>query len=115
RVMEQLGGQIDLLPTIANLMDLDISGQMYFGQDLFNQTYNILPQRYYLPTGSFLSSQELFMSGSGFEDGTHYSLAGDGVSSNESATMDEYERALELLKLSDSYVQQLPVWKEVTE
>src|SRR5690606_25862117 len=86
QVLEQLGGQVDLLPTIANLMGVDISDQVHFGQDLFNQTYNILPQRYYLPSGSFLSSQELFMSGSGFEDGKHYSLAGDGISNTESAT-----------------------------
>ncbi|MDQ6420148.1 LTA synthase family protein [Paenibacillus sp. LHD-117] len=108
---EQLGGQVDVLPTTANLLGLPLEGQMHFGQDLFNQTYNILPQRYYLPTGSFLSSEELFMSGSGFGDGKHYPLAGDG-NNEQRSTEDEYERALELLKLSDSYVQSLPDWKK---
>lgn len=108
---DQLGGQVDLLPTIANLMGLSLDNQMHFGQDLFNQTYNILPQRYYLPTGSFLSSEELFMSGSGFNDGKHYPIAGDG-NSEQQTTENEYERALELLNLSDSYVKSLPNWKE---
>lgn len=108
---DQLGGQVDILPTVANLLGLPLDNQMHFGQDLFNQSYNILPQRYYLPSGSFLSSEELFMSGSGFTDGKHYPLAGDGNSEQQS-TEDEYERALELLKLSDSYVQSLPDWKK---
>ncbi|MBD2868275.1 LTA synthase family protein [Paenibacillus sp. IB182493] len=111
KVFDQLGGQVDLLPTIANLLGISLEDHIHFGQDLFNQTYNVLPQRYYLPSGSFLSSKELFMSGSGFEDGKHYSLAGDGVTEQE-ATEDEYQRALELLNLSDSYVSQLPSWKK---
>ncbi|MNZ72683.1 Lipoteichoic acid synthase 2 [compost metagenome] len=111
KTFDQLGGQVDLLPTIANLLGYSLDDHIHFGQDLFNQTYNILPQRYYLPTGSFLSSKELFMSGSGFEDGKHYSLAGDGNTEQE-ATEDEYQRALELLNLSDSYVSQLPSWKK---
>lgn len=113
-VYDQLGGQVDVLPTVANLLGLPLDGQMHFGQDLLNQTYNLLPQRYYLPSGSFLSSQELFLSGSGFEDGKHLPLAGDGNSEQE-ATEDEYERALELLRLSDSFVNSLPSWKQPTE
>ncbi|WP_028608361.1 LTA synthase family protein [Paenibacillus harenae] len=111
KVFDQLGGQVDIMPTIANLLGIALDDHIYFGQDLFNQTYNVLPQRYYLPSGSFLSSKELFMSGSGYEDGKHYSLAGDGLTEQE-ATEDEYQRALELLKLSDSYVSQLPSWKK---
>lgn len=110
KVFDQLGGQVDVLPTIANMLGISLDDHIHFGQDLFNQSYNVLPQRYYLPTGSFLSSKELFMSGSGYEDGKHYSLAGDGIT-EQAATEDEYQRALELLNLSDSYVSQLPSWK----
>ncbi|WP_084402848.1 LTA synthase family protein [Paenibacillus antarcticus] len=106
-VFEQLGGQVDILPTIANLAGASLDSQIHFGQDLLNQNTNILPQRYYLPTGSFLSTKALFLSGSGYEDGTHYPLAGYEDSSG-SATKAEYEQALQLLHLSDSYVNQLP-------
>lgn len=109
---DQLGGQVDVLPTIANLLGLTLDNQVHFGQDLFNnESYNILPQRYYLPSGSFLSSQELFMSGSGFEDGRHYPIAGDGHS-EQAVTQNDFDRALELLNLSDSYVNHLPSWKK---
>ncbi|MNP70654.1 hypothetical protein D3C76_1669150 [compost metagenome] len=63
-----------------------------------------------MPTGSFVNNEELFLSGSGFEDGQHLPL--NGVDVNEAnpvkSTEDEFNRALELLQLSDSYVTQLP-------
>ncbi|KGE17657.1 sulfatase [Paenibacillus wynnii] len=107
-VKNQLGGQVDILPTVSNLLGVSLENHIHFGQDLMNQTaYNLLPQRYYLPTGSFVNNEELFLSGSGFEDGRHYTLSGDGNKPLKS-TEDEFNRALELLHLSDSYVTQLP-------
>lgn len=107
-VKEQLGGQVDILPTVSNLLGVSLKDHLHFGQDLLNQTaYNLLPQRYYLPTGSFVNNEELFLSGSGFEDGQHYTLSGDGSRPLQS-TEDEFNRALKLLQLSDSYVTQLP-------
>ncbi|WP_409341148.1 LTA synthase family protein [Paenibacillus sp. MBLB4367] len=107
---DQIGGQVDILPTIANLTGVSMSEQLHFGQDLLNQTYNLLPQRYYLPTGSFMSDKALFLPGRGFEDGTNYPVAGNG-GSGQGATEEEYQRALQLLHLSDSYIQQLPAKK----
>jgi lipoteichoic acid synthase len=107
RVLNQIGGQVDVMPTIANLVGAPLDHHIHFGQDLLNQSYNLLPERYYLPTGSFMSDTALFLSGNGYEDGTHYPLVG-GVEGSEGATEAEYERALKLLHLSDSYVNQLP-------
>ncbi|MEO3946006.1 LTA synthase family protein [Gorillibacterium sp. CAU 1737] len=106
-VFEQMGGQVDVLPTIANLAGLSLADQLHFGQDLFNTTRNLLPERYYLPTGSLIGPNALFIPGSGYEDGTQYPLA-DGLIREDGVTRSEYERALELLNLSDSYVTQLP-------
>lgn len=108
KVFEQIGGQVDILPTVANLLDVSLDNQIHFGQDIFNNEENLLPQRYYLPTGSFLTSEELFLSGSGYDDGKHYSLSGTSTE-NGIATEDEFQRALELLQLSDSYVNSLPL------
>ncbi|WP_010278282.1 LTA synthase family protein [Paenibacillus senegalensis] len=108
RVFEQIGGQVDLLPTIANLMGISLEDHIYFGQDLLNESPNLLPQRYYLPTGSFITSDEaLFMPGAGFEDGTNYPLTETDLE-EAVVSKEQYERALELLKMSDSYVNQLP-------
>lgn len=105
---EQIGGQIDILPSIANMLGISLDHHLHFGQDLLNQnTYNLLPQRYYLPTGSFINNKELFLSGSGFEDGKHYTFDLEGEQAAKS-TGAEFNRALDLLHLSDSYVNQLP-------
>lgn len=108
QTISKIGGQVDILPTVANLLGISVVDQIYFGQDIFNQDENLLPERYYLPTGSFLTSEELFLSGSGYSDGRHYSLSGHNVE-NGQATEDEFQRSLELLQLSDSYVNSLPL------
>ncbi|MDF2669092.1 MAG: sulfatase, partial [Paenibacillus sp.] len=101
----QVGGQVDTMPTIANLMGISLDNHLHFGQDLFNNNQNLLPQRYYLPSGSFMSSSSLFLSGSGFADGTQYPLTKHDGSK---ATEEEFDRALKLLGISDTYVLQLP-------
>lgn len=111
-VFEQIGGQVDILPTVANLLGVAMDERIYFGQDIVNQTYNLLPQRYYLPSGSLLSDDALLIPGTGYEDGTEYPLAGEGGNGG-SISEEEYNRALELLNLSDSYVSQLPDRKSV--
>lgn len=105
KTFQQIGGQVDTLPTIANLMGISLNDYLHFGQDLLNQPRNLLPQRYYLPSGSFMSDSSLFLSGSGFDDGTQYPLLGG---SGIAATEEEFTRALKLLNISDSYVLQLP-------
>ncbi|HEY0828411.1 MAG TPA: LTA synthase family protein, partial [Bacilli bacterium] len=103
-VHEQLGGQVDILPTIANLTGASLEDHPYFGQDLLNQTYNLLPERYYLPSGSFINNEAVFVPQNGFNDGTEYPLDPKQGKKKAKVTKDEYERALKLLHMSDSYV-----------
>ncbi|WMT41575.1 LTA synthase family protein [Paenibacillus sp. D2_2] len=107
KVMDNVGGQVDILPTVANLLGVSMGNQIHFGEDILNNNYNLLPQRYYLPSGSFINDKAVFMPGTWYDDGTQFPLAKDGVS-QALTTEDEYNRALDLLRLSDSYVQQLP-------
>ncbi|MNC76292.1 hypothetical protein D3C75_1279820 [compost metagenome] len=83
-----------------------MDNNIHFGQDLTSQSYNLLPQRYYLPTGSFIASSGLLIPGNSFEDNTQFTLASGGKA--PAGTEDEYNRALRLRQLSDSYVTQLP-------
>lgn len=104
---EQTGGQIDILPTAANLLGVSLKDQIHFGEDLLNQTTNLLPMRHFLPTGSFINDTSMFLPGISYEDGTNYSVLDNSVDANGS-TEDQYNRALKLLNMSDSYVKQLP-------
>ncbi|MGN7359167.1 LTA synthase family protein [Paenibacillus sp. SAF-054] len=106
-IRKEIGAQSDIMPTVANLLGVSMKDHIHFGQDLLNQTYNLIPERYYLPSGSFLNDNAMFMSGSGYADGTQYPLSGQN-SVGKGTTADEYNRALKLLNLSDSYVNQQP-------
>lgn len=110
-VKEQVGGQIDLMPTVANLLGVSMDNQLHFGQDLLNNTdNNLLPERYYLPSGTFINNTTLYIPGIGFEDGTKHPLP-NADEKKIQATKEEFERALQLLHLSDSYIRQLPYHK----
>ncbi|CAM2861725.1 LTA synthase family protein [Paenibacillus sediminis] len=112
-VYEQVGAQSDIYPTVANLLGISLSNQVHFGQDLFNHNDNIIPERYYLPSGSFITEKGAFVPGAGFEDGTTYLLKG-GRSTKPEVTKDEYERAHKLVSMSDQYVSSLPEWNKET-
>ncbi|WP_339305090.1 LTA synthase family protein [Paenibacillus sp. FSL R5-0519] len=141
--LEQIGGQVDILPTIAGLTGVSLEDQLHLGQDLLREGGNLLPERYYLPSGSVLNDASLFIPAKGYGDGTHYSLADAGrqdagqqqmdvsleetpqisagkvppaivtssnneVSSSRFITKEQYDRALDLAHLSNSYLSQLP-------
>ncbi|OBZ08478.1 sulfatase [Bacillus sp. FJAT-27264] len=110
QVLDQVGGEIDIMPTAAALLGVSMENNLHFGQDLLSESVNLLPQRYYLPSGSFIASSGLLIPGSSFEDNTQYPIASGGKT--PAATEDEYNRALRLLQLSDSYVTQLPLKAE---
>ncbi|MFC5528778.1 LTA synthase family protein [Cohnella yongneupensis] len=107
KVMPQTGGQVDIFPTVANLLGISLKDHIHFGQDLLNNTTNLLPERYYLPSGSFVNNNGIFVPGHDYKDGSVYPFDGKQPTGADS-TEDEYNRALELLNLSDSYVGHLP-------
>ncbi|MFS0724520.1 LTA synthase family protein [Paenibacillus sp. 1P07SE] len=109
--LEQAGGQVDLLPTLAHLLALDSGREVWFGQDLLEADDNVLPQRYYLPTGSLVTDGAVFIPGRGYDDGVTLPIRQvPGAASQPRAYVTEadYYKALRLLHLSDSYVRQLP-------
>jgi len=105
--LEQTGGQADVFPTLANLLGISLKGHIHFGQDILNEKSNLLPQRYYLPSGSFVNNKGIFVPGYEYADGSVYRFDGAAAEVTDT-TEDEYNRALELLRLSDSYVRSLP-------
>ncbi|WP_338012234.1 LTA synthase family protein [Paenibacillus beijingensis] len=120
QVLTQTGGQSDIMPTIANLAGISLAGTVHFGQDLLNQQHNLLPERYYLPSGSFINDREIFIPGAGFSDGRSIPLTKADKSGNAASTLEadqtrstrsEFDRALKLLQMSDSYVRSLPAYK----
>jgi len=103
----QTGGQVDILPTVANLLGVSVQNQLHFGEDLFNQKTNLLPVRHFLPTGSFINDTSMFLTGVSFEDGTNYNLLDNSITAHTS-TEAEFNAVQRLLNMSGSYITQLP-------
>lgn len=109
-VVELTGGQLDIMPTISNLMGISLEEEQFtaFGHDLLNTDHNVFGMRYYLPTGSFFNNDVLFVPGAGFDDGTATSLKTLQPVQDLSAYRKDYDYIMSLMKLSDKYVQLLP-------
>ncbi|WP_310552118.1 LTA synthase family protein [Paenibacillus glufosinatiresistens] len=110
QVIHTTGGQVDILPTIANLLGISLTEEKFtaFGHDLMNIQNNVVGMRYYLPTGSFFNNDIMFIPGKGFKDGKAVSLKTFETVSDFSKYERDYNYILKLLKVSDDYVKLLP-------
>jgi lipoteichoic acid synthase len=108
--IEQVGGQLDIMPTLANLLGISLKKEdfVHFGQNLFNITRNVIGMRYYLPTGSFFNNDILFIPGKGFDDGTAVSLKTLQPVADFSKYRSDYDYIMRLMRMSDDYVKLLP-------
>lgn len=109
-VVDRTGGQLDILPTITNLLGISLKGEAYtaFGHDLLNIDHNVIGMRYYLPSGSFFNDDILYVPGKGFEDGKAVSLDTFEPVTDFQKYQSDYEYILKLMSLSDEYVKLLP-------
>ncbi|WP_338068696.1 LTA synthase family protein [Paenibacillus nanensis] len=109
-IHEGTGGQVDIVPTVANLLGISLKDEGYtvFGKDLLNTTKNVVGMRYYMPTGSFFNNDIMFVPGKGFEDGTAIDLKTLEPVEDFSRYREDYDYILELMKISDEYVKLLP-------
>ncbi|MFC6333623.1 LTA synthase family protein [Paenibacillus septentrionalis] len=108
--IEQVGGQIDMMPTVLNLLGITEQGTelVMFGSDLLNTITNIVGVRYYLPTGSFFNDEVLFVPGQSFKDGQAISLE-TLQSVKLTADMEkDYHYIMEIMSLSDLYTSHYP-------
>ncbi|WP_018758368.1 LTA synthase family protein [Paenibacillus terrigena] len=110
QVVDRVGGQVDMMPTIANLMGISLEDQHFtaFGHDLLNIDHNIIGMRYYLPTGSFFNDDILFIPGKGFDDGKAINLSTLEPVTDLTPYKKDYDYILKFMKLSDTYVKMLP-------
>lgn len=108
QTFDKTSGQLDMMPTLANLLGVSLDEQIVFGQDLLNHDSNLLGARYYLPIGSFWNDDVLFIPEKDFDDGNAYDLETDQAVENYDQYREDYDRVLQLEKLSDDYIESLP-------
>lgn len=109
------GGQIDFMPTIANVMGLTLDEAFVLGQDLSNASEGFVAFTTYLFEGSFatndiifqISRENLFESSRAWKIGTNEEV-------DASLYREEYERALLLKKTSKEILVQNLIAQYIT-
>lgn len=104
-----VGSQLDILPTVANIMGISLRDYVHFGQDIINYPNNLFGMRYYMPDGSFFNNKIVFQPATGFEDGEALNVRTGKKVTDFSPYEADYHRSQELIQLSDTYLNSLLV------
>lgn len=101
------GGQIDFLPTIANIMGLTLDETFMLGQDLTNAEEGFVAFTTYLFEGSFANNEAMFeISREGIFEGSRAWKIGSNEVLDATQYLEEYEKALLLKKTSKEILDQ---------
>ncbi len=108
------GGQIDFLPTIANIMGLNLDNTLYLGQDLANASEGFVAFTTYLFEGSFVNNDVIFqISREEVFEHSRAWLIGTNEEVDVLQYKDEYEKALLLKKISKEILVQNLMLKDI--
>ena len=105
--VNSVGGLVDVYPTIANLLGLDIGKEIIFGTDLINAKKNTIGIRFYAPTGTFVTNEYTFTPGKTKDSGLLTSLSNRQESEATHQSVEELDTIINYMKLSDEYVRSL--------
>jgi Sulfatase len=109
KVVEDTVGQVDIMPTVADALGLDLAGVVHFGRDAFVTSKPLLPAGGFMETGSYLNDHVLYTPGDSFEQGRATDLASRRPVAVDQASASEWQDTRALLQLCDDYVRSLPV------
>ncbi|MCZ2257903.1 LTA synthase family protein [Sporosarcina sp. G11-34] len=98
--IDYLGGQVDLMPTLLNLLGLEHDAQMV-GHNLFQYKHNLLGMRYHLPGSSFINDDTLYVAPSAKLPAILYNSETMKEKSRTNKTQQSIDNALKIMKQSD--------------
>jgi len=102
-----VAGQVDIMPTVADLLGVDLSGVPHMGRSLFVDSGALVPLNAYLRKGSFLNDRVLVLPKRGSASALAYRLpdgAGTGLTGVDTA---DVARVNALKRLSDKWLMSL--------
>jgi len=114
-VRREVAAQVDLLPTVADLVGADITQTPHVGRSVFVASNALVPLNAYLPGGTFINDRVVFMPGMGFDDGTAVKVVDNSSTDPTDVEKRDLARALELMRISDKWIKSLPKRKNVGE
>ena len=101
-------GQVDIMPTILDLLGVDVSRTAMIGRSAFVGGSPIVPLRYYAPEGTFVTDDVLFRPGIGYDDASMRRTSDGTPMPAGSVSRELYDRAITLLAVNESYLSALP-------
>lgn len=96
-----LGGQIDLMPTLLNLLGIEHETQM-MGHNLFQYKKNLLGMRYYLPGGSFISYKTFYTAPSAKLPASLYDRKTMKKTKNTKGLQEKIDNTIKIMEYSDN-------------
>lgn len=112
-VIDSVVGQIDIAPTIADLLGEDISEMPHLGRSMFVDSEPLVMTRTFFPSGSFISAGVLFMPGISFDDGRALDIRTAREVTPGFQEKDDFKRVAELSAISDEWIRSCPPRSDV--
>ena len=109
-VRTDVAGQVDIMPTVADMVGADLTKVPHMGRSLFVSSSPLVPLMAYYKPGSFLNYRVLFMPKTASSPTAAYRVpngAHTGVSATDKADLG---RSNALRPISDSWVMSLPTF-----
>lgn len=108
RRVERLRGQVDIMPTVAELLGIDLAGTAHVGASIFDDRARAVCMRYHTPNGTFMTDEYLFRPGAGYDDAAVWRLSDSERVPPKSVPHSQYKRLRSLGALTAAYLNSMP-------
>jgi len=117
--VSNFGGQIDIMPTLANLLGL-VPNMPILGHNMLEYENNLLTMRYYLSGGSYMNGEEIYLGANAKFPERYYDYSTMERKEPESGKVaDQLDRIQQIVDYSDNvlkrYLSETEMEKEPTE
>jgi len=104
---EDVAGQVDIMPTVTDMLGVDLSQVPHMGRSLFVASNSLVPLNAYLRGGSFLNNAVLFMPAKGSKATSVLKVADGRAASASASDKADLKRVQKLVSISDHWVMSL--------
>lgn len=101
-------GQVDIMPTLADLLGVDLKLTPHFGKNAFTNANTFTPSSGFMPPGTYIDDSIIFVPSATFADGKAYAIPTGSETTIEKADRNKWEAMRQLMLLSEAYVRGLP-------
>lgn len=101
-------GQVDVMPTVADALGIDIAPTPHVGRSVLATGRRIVSPGALFPVGSYVDGDTVYIPGDVFETGTAWSISRRETIGLDAAEPERYENMREIQRLVDTYARGLP-------